>query len=99
MNTERTDLFQQIYCAVQGAVMLRIDITSRERDHFIRFDSRAFESHAARSLIVKLTDIQHAAIRQRVPVSNRKHAPARAATKHLRATFRLQRRREDLRGA
>ena len=79
--------------------MLRIDISSRERNYFIRFDPSAFESHAARSLIVKLTDIQHAAVRQRVAVSNRKHAAARAVAKHLRATFRLQRRREDLRGA
>src|ERR1044072_6889019 len=85
--------------ALERAVMTGINIGARKSDDLVRFDAGAFESHAGGSFIVKLTDIQHAAIRQRVPVSNRKHAAARAAAKHLRATFRLQRRCEDLRGA
>ena len=98
MRSSKT-LVQIMNSAFEGAVVAGINIGACKGDDLVRFDSGAFESHAAGSLIVKLTDIQHATIGQRVPVSNRKHAAARAAAKYLRATFRLQRRCEDLRGA
>src|SRR3954454_2108438 len=104
-NTGATDehgkdgLIQQIYSAFEGAIVARINIGARNGNELIWLDSGAFESHAAGSLVVKLTDVQHAAIRQRVPVSNREHAATRAAADNVPATFRLQCCCKDLRGA
>src|SRR5262245_10435966 len=83
-------LLQQAYGVLEGAVVARVNVRACKSDELVRLDPGAFESHTTGSLIIKLTDIQHAAIRQRVAVSNREHAAARAAADHRRTTFCLQ---------
>src|SRR5690349_24255998 len=92
-------LVEIINGAFEGTIVMGVNIGAGNWHERVGLDACAFESQAARSLVVKLTDIEHTAIRQRVPVSNRQHTATRAGADNLRASFRLQCRREDLRGA
>ena len=84
---------------IEGTVVARVNVYAREAGYFVGLYAYSFESNTAGGAIVKLADVQNAAVREGVSVSNRQHATTGFSTDDARAPFRLQRRHEDLRGA
>ena len=63
MNMEKDGLIQHVYRALEGAIVTRINIGAGNGNELVGLDAGAFEAHAVGGLVVKLTDVQHAAIR------------------------------------
>ncbi len=66
--------------------------------YFVWLDAGTFESDATRRTIVKFAHIQNATVRQRMSVSNCQHTTTRRGADHMRASFCLQGRGQNLRG-
>src|SRR6185295_15359116 len=88
LNVLVEDLFREF----EGGVAAGVNVGPREFHQCIRLDAGAFKSHTGSGAVIKFADVQNAAIRQRMTISNRKHTTTRLGADHARTLFSLQRR-------